>query len=111
MGGTIYVRALGNIADVHGKQGEFGDLVNAIFGSEMMLAHRPKPLVGRISGGGGVGDWLGKCDQRGTLEMCEMALLRVVPWEGILEAMVAIRRHRDIEMEGWNVRGRWTANT
>ena len=46
----------GNIAGVHGKQSEFDDLAHAMFVSEMMLAYRPMPLVGRISGGGGVGD-------------------------------------------------------
>lgn len=45
LGGTMYVGTLGNIADVRGKQGEFGDLVHAIFGTEMMLTYRPRPLT------------------------------------------------------------------
>jgi hypothetical protein len=40
-----------------------------------MLAHRPRPLGGRIAGEGGVGDWLGERGN-GMLDMCEMALLK-----------------------------------
>ena len=101
----------GNIAGIHRKQGEFCDLAHAIFGSETMLAYRPRPLVGRISRGGGVGDRLGKRDH-GILEMCEMALMKGhrYPLGRYFEAKLAIRRHRDIEMEGWKARGRMTAN-
>jgi hypothetical protein len=52
----MYVGTLGNIDDMRGKQGELGDSVYAISRSEMMLARRPRPLGGRISGDGGVGD-------------------------------------------------------
>ena len=72
-----------------------------------MLARRPRPLGGRISGEGGVGDWLG---ERGhgileTWEMCEMALLEEDRplRNGNLEVIVVIRRRRDIEMEDWDV--------
>lgn len=106
LGGTIYVGTLGNISDMHGKEGEAGDSALVMSRSEMMLARRPRPLGGRISGEGGVGDWLG---DRGhdTPDMCEMALLE---WEerrplrkGNLEAMEVIRRRMDIEMEDRDV--------
>ena len=100
----------GNIAGVHGKQGEFGDLAHAIFGSETMLAYRPKPLVGRISRGGDVGDRLGKRD-RGILEMCEMALMKGRPlgrYFGSNAGHPAAQGYRDggLGCQGWR-----TANT
>jgi hypothetical protein len=70
----------------------------------MMLARRPRPLGGRISGDGGVGDWLGERGH-GILEMWEIALLEEDRplRNGNLEVMVAIRRRMDIEMEDWDV--------
>lgn len=67
--------------------------MQAISRSEIMLAHRPRPLGGRIAGEGGVGDWLGEWGN-GMLDMCEMALLKEDRplWNGNLESMAVIRR-------------------
>ena len=96
----MYVGTLGNISDMRGKEGETGESVEGMSRSEMMLARRPRPLGGRMSGDGGVGDWLGDRGQ-GTLERCEMALLelRRPLRKCSLEARLVIRRRRDIEIE------------
>ncbi len=106
LGGTMCVGTLGNISDMRGKEGETGESVQAMSSSEMMLARRPRPLGGRISGDGGEGERLGDRDH-GTLEICEMAPLeegRPRPLRKCnMEAMVVIRRRRDIEMEDRDV--------
>ena len=51
--------------------------------SDMLLARRPRPLGGRMSGEGGEGDLLGDRDHL-TLEMCWMAAL--------LEALEVVER-------------------
>ena len=74
LGGTMCVGTLGNISDMRGKEGETGEVAQEMSRSEIILARRPRPLGGRISGDGGVGDWLGERGH-GTSERCEMALL------------------------------------
>ena len=59
LGSTMYVGMLGNITDMRRKDGELGDSVQVMSRSDMMLTRCPRLLGGRISGDGGVGDWLG----------------------------------------------------
>jgi hypothetical protein len=106
LGGTMYVGTLGNISDMRGNEGETGEsmALAGMSSSEIMLARRPRPLGGRISGDGGVGDWLGDRGH-GTLERCEIALLEVGrPLRKCnLEARLVMRRRRDIVMEDCEV--------
>ncbi|KAH8991812.1 hypothetical protein EDB86DRAFT_2830714 [Lactarius hatsudake] len=59
--GMMCVGTLGKISDMRGKEGEMGKLVQAMSGSEMLLAGRPRQLGGRIFkfGDGGDGEGLG----------------------------------------------------
>ena len=103
LGGTMYFGTLGNISDIRGKEGETGESAYGKSRSEMMLARRPRPLGGRISGEGGVGDWLGDRGH-GTLEMCEIARLEGRPLRIFsLDAKLDTRRRRDIEIVDWDV--------
>jgi len=52
--------------------GEGGESGPSVSSSEMLLARRPRPLGGRMSGEGGDGDLLGERGH-GTLETCSMA--------------------------------------
>ncbi|KAH9165307.1 hypothetical protein EDB89DRAFT_1911485 [Lactarius sanguifluus] len=92
---------LGNISDGREKEGEASELVQAISSSEIMLAHRPRSLGGRISGDGDDGECLGGRGH-GTPETWEMALEEERPRplrKYNMGAMFVIRRRRDIEME------------
>ena len=84
--------------------GEGGESGLSVSSSEMLLARRPRPLGGRMSGEGGDGDLLGERDH-GALEMCSMAHLeRVRPlpkWN--LEVNVVTLRRRDTDMEDFEV--------
>ena len=66
----MFVGTLENISDMCGKGGESDDSVEAMSHSEMMLARRPRPLGGQMSGDGGDADLLGDRDH-GTLKICE----------------------------------------
>ncbi|KAH8978109.1 hypothetical protein EDB86DRAFT_2837058 [Lactarius hatsudake] len=59
--GMMCIGTLGKISDMRGKEGEMGKSVQAMSGSEMLLAGRPRQLGGRIFkfGDGGDGEGLG----------------------------------------------------
>jgi hypothetical protein len=82
-----------------------GESRTRVSSSEILLARRPKPLGGRMSGEGGDGERLGERGQ-GTLEMCSMALLEEkVPllrkWN--LEAREDTRWRMERDTEDWEV--------
>jgi hypothetical protein len=68
----LAIGMVGSVGDFGGGAGGCGDMGDSgpnIFKSEMLLARRPRPLGGRISGDGGDGDRLG-VRGHGTLERC-----------------------------------------
>jgi hypothetical protein len=71
----------------------------------MVLARRPRPLGGRISGEGGDGDLLGERGQ-GMVEMCSTAVYWL--FLPLLEVWVAevVVTEVEVEVDGWRVRGR-----
>jgi len=85
----------------NGPRGEVGESTFSVDKSEILLARRPSPLGGRISGEGGDGDLLGERGH-GTLEMCWTALFEdrvrlLRRWN--LEAMVDTLLRMDIDRE------------
>jgi len=84
--------------------GEGGESGFSVSSSEMLLARRPRPLGGRMSGDGGDGDLLGERGH-GTLEMCSTAHLErgrlLRKWN--LEVKVVTLRRRDTDMENLEV--------
>lgn len=88
-------------------RGEEGESRGSKSRSEMLLARRPRPLGGRISGEGGDGDMLGERGH-GTREMCSMAHLDTGRPLRLrkrnLEAKEDTRWRRDIDIEDWDVK-------
>jgi hypothetical protein len=94
-----------NCCGSRGFRGEGGgESRTRVSSSEMLLARRPKPLGGRMSGEGGDGERLGERGH-GTLEMCLTALLEKVPllrkWN--LEAREDTRWRMETDTEDWEV--------
>ena len=74
-GGTVIVVAVAiatATAGAGGGGGVVGESRASISKSEILLARRPRPLGGRISGEGGDGDLLGERGH-GTVEICWIA--------------------------------------
>ena len=90
---------------LRGEGGESGSgSPPRVSSSEMLLARRPRPLGGRMSGEGGDGERLGERGH-GTLEMCSTAHLErgllLRKWN--LEVKVVTLRRRETEMEDLDV--------
>ena len=75
----------------------------AISRPEMLLARRPRPLGGRISGEGGDGDRLGERGH-GILEICSTAVYRLFLL--LVEEVWWVCEVVEVEVEGVRVRGR-----
>ena len=90
---------------LRGEGGESRGSPPRVSSSEMLLARRPRPLGGRMSGEGGDGERLGERGH-GTLEMCSTAVhlergLLLRKWN--LEVKVVTLRRRETEMEDLDV--------